>query len=193
MQRGDACVHAHTRSHKWTKLTSPFEVKLAIWGTIILSTCGVCSTWLASCLWRSYLLGSYAGYYVTCSFHPHPNLAQKSISASDPLIETVTQRLTATICLHLYTAFSTPWVGHLYKLHKFLHFTWWKRDPCIFTHGRIRHPLNQPHRPRMAWSLEWLGLDWHLAHSSALTTMAVVYCRQTQRQTQHSSQRPTKG
>jgi hypothetical protein len=110
----------------------------------------VCSTWLASCL---------LGCYVICSLHPHPNLAQNSISASDPLIETVKQRVTATIFIDLDTAFSTLWVGHLYKLHKFLHFNWWKPDPCIFAHGRIRYPLNQPNCPRMARSLEWVGLD----------------------------------
>jgi len=119
----------------------------------------VCSTWLASCLWRSYLLESYVGYYVTCSLHPHPNLAQNSISASDPLTETVKERLTATVFLNLDTASSSLWVGHLYKLHKFLHFTWSKPDPCIFTHGRIRHPLNQPHRTGMAYEV-WSGLVW---------------------------------
>ena len=74
----------------------------------------LCSTWLASCLW-SYLLKSNVGYYVTCSLHPHPNLAQNSISASDPLRGW--QQQYSEI---LDTDFSTLWVGHLYKLHKFL-------------------------------------------------------------------------
>lgn len=119
-------------------------------------------------------------YYVTCSLHPHPNLAQNSISASDPLTETVKQRLTATVFLNLDTAFSTLQVVHLYKLHKFLHFTWSKPDSCIFTHGHIRHPLNQPHRPGMAYEA-WSGLVWtSISHTLwPFTIMTIVYCRQT--------------
>jgi hypothetical protein len=91
--------------------------------TIILSTCKYAQHGWQAVYEDHTFLGSYMGYYATCSLHPHPNLAQNSISASDPVIETVKHRLKATIFLNLDTAFSTLWAGHLYKIHKFLHFT----------------------------------------------------------------------